>query len=78
MDVGEVVDADDQDVVTGSTNALTYTLSGPDAASFSIDRGLPAANGATGRCGLQAVESLRRPSLDYETKNVYTVRRNGD
>ena len=54
VDIGSAVSATDAD-----DDPLTYTLSGTDAAAFSIVR-------ATGQLRTQA-------ALDYETKSVYTV-----
>ena len=57
VNIGSSITATDPDADT-----LTYSLSGTDAAAFSIDS-------STGQ--------LRtRTSLDYETKNIYTVRVN--
>ena len=53
-DIGDPITATDAD-----NDALTYTLSGPDAASFDIDN-------TTGQLKTNA-------DLDYETKNAYTV-----
>ena len=53
--IGDAVSATDQD----ANDRLTYTLSGIDAAAFSIDR-------TTGQIKTKA-------SLDYETKNTYSV-----
>ena len=60
--VGNPVEADDCDgaaTCTDNTDNLTYSLSGTDAPSFSIDRG-------TGQL-------LTKAPLDYETKSTYTV-----
>ena len=54
IDIGDPITATDAD-----NDALTYTLGGPDAASFDIDD-------ATGQLKTHA-------DLDYETKNAYTV-----
>ncbi len=54
VDIGKPVAATDAD-----NDALTYTLSGPDAAAFDIDS-------TTGQLKTSA-------ELDYETKNTYTV-----
>ena len=54
VNIGNPVEATDAD-----NDALTYTLSGPDAASFEIDN-------TTGQLKTDA-------DLDYETKNSYTV-----
>ena len=62
--VGQPVTADDQDTVEDRTNALTYTLSGPDADSFNIGRGEPEEVGG---------QITTKSELDYETKSVYTV-----
>ena len=43
----------------GEDTVLTYTLSGTDAASFSIDQG--------------TAQLTTKAKLDYETKNSYTV-----
>ena len=53
--IGEAVSAEDTD----SDDTLTYTLSGTDAAAFSIDQ-------TTGQLKTKA-------ALDYETKNAYSV-----
>ncbi len=75
--VGQPVTADDQDTVADRTNALTYTLSGPDAASFNIGRGEPLANGTTEVGEVDAEDEggqiTTKSELDYETKSVYTV-----
>ncbi|MDE0682969.1 MAG: cadherin domain-containing protein, partial [Candidatus Poribacteria bacterium] len=54
VNIGNPITATDAD-----NDALTYTLSGPDAASFEIDN-------TTGQLKTKA-------NLDYETKNAYTV-----
>ena len=54
INIGKPVAATDAD-----NDALTYTLSGPDAAAFDIDN-------TTGQLKTKA-------ELDYETKNAYTV-----
>ena len=54
INIGNPITATDAD-----NDALTYTLSGPDAASFDIDN-------TTGQLKTKA-------ELDYETKNAYTV-----
>ena len=72
--VGAVVAATDADAVTDSTNRLTYTLGGPDAASFTINRGAPGTNGADADPDPDnAGQISAKKSLDYETKNVYMV-----
>ena len=74
--VGEAVQAEDSDTGTAGTadanNNLTYTLSGPDAASFTIDRGEPAANGADTASDTRG-QIMAKNVLDYETKNRYMV-----
>ena len=54
VNIGNPITATDTD-----NDALTYTLSGPDAAAFDIDN-------TTGQLKTKA-------ELDYETKNAYTV-----
>ena len=54
VNIGDPITATDTD-----DDALTYTLSGPDAAAFDIDN-------TTGQLKTKA-------ELDYETKNAYTV-----
>ena len=54
LNIGAAVAATDPD-----NDTLTYTLSGPDASSFSID-------GTTGQLQTKA-------ALNYETRNVYTI-----
>ena len=55
ISIGEAVTAKDAD----SDDTLTYTVSGPDAASFDIDS-------TTGQL-------KTKEALDYETKNAYSV-----
>ena len=75
--VGKVVAAIDANTVAGIPNFLTYTLSGPDAASFNIGRGEPEENGnaAVGTVLPKDVggQITAKKDLDYETKNEYTV-----
>ena len=73
--VGSTVDAEDTDPnaeLAGKTNRLTYTMSGPDAASFTIVRGEPAGNGVF-TAATTAGQIQTKADLDYETKNVYMV-----
>ena len=74
LNVGAVVVATDADDVAGSTNRLTYTLGGPDADSFKINRGEPGTNGATTDPDPDnAGQITANEAPDYETKSVYTV-----
>ena len=71
--VGEAVLAED-DETDDTNNNLTYTLSGPDAATFNIDRGQPSDNGETAVSGSRGQIAVKKANaLDYETKSVYQV-----
>ena len=73
VNVGLRVHAVDSDSDTAtSPNGLTYTLGGPDADSFDIDRGDPATNGV-GNVTTTGGQIKTKAKLDYETKKVYTV-----
>ena len=74
-DVGLRVDARDDDTEAGTTNSLTYTMGGPDAASFTIVRGNPTGDGNTGASTEVTTggQIKTKAKLDYETKSVYTV-----
>ena len=72
-DVGAVVAAEDPNGIA-TVNHLTYTLSGPDAASFTIDRGNPTNAGeAATAVNTNAGQIKAKKALDYETKDAYTV-----
>ena len=79
LTVGEAVDARDtnntaDDGTTAIVNHLTYTLGGPDASSFTINRGEPATNGATATAVNTAAGQISaKKAPDYETQNVYSV-----
>ena len=59
MDIGEPVTATDEDTMIADNRPLTYSLGGPDAASFDIVR-------SSGQLQTKA-------ELDKETKDTYTV-----
>ena len=71
--VGRAVQARDPNGTT-TVNHLTYTVGGPDADSFNIDRGEPAdADVAATTPKATAGQITAKKSLDYETKSVYQV-----
>ena len=76
--VGAVVDAIDDEHSGWTPNFLTYTLSGPDAASFNLGRGEPEVTNGAAAVGTVDAKDVggqitAKKDLDYETKNEYTV-----